>query len=82
MSIKSIEGLTLSEVNRLRFFKTYLKGIVKYPPRRSKQLPKGIAIALTFIIKLRSESITEPIRYAPHPAIAHSFCVAFNRCTK
>jgi hypothetical protein len=41
--------LTLSGLKTLRFFKTCLKGIVKYPPRRSKQLPKGIAIALTFL---------------------------------
>jgi hypothetical protein len=42
--------LTLCGLKTRRFSKTRLKGIVKYPPTRSKQLPvlSGIAIALTF----------------------------------
>ena len=40
--------MTLCALKRRRFFKTCLKGIVKYPPRRSKQLYKDAAITFTY----------------------------------
>ena len=37
---------------------------------RSKQLPFGIAIALTFMFNAFKSSDTKPVRYAPHSAVA------------
>jgi hypothetical protein len=66
--------LTLCPLKRGRFFKTCLKGIVKYPPRRSKQLSiKMLQLRLLVPILWLWESITKPIRYAQHPAITCSF---------
>ena len=66
--------LTLCPLKRGRFSKTCLKGIVKYPPRRSKQLTiMLLQLRLPFVFFCDPTSITMPIRYAQHPAIACSF---------
>ena len=67
------EFLTLCALKKRRFFKTCLKGIVKYPAIRSKQLliNQYCNCAYLLISCFPSPSLL-PIRYAQHPAITYS----------